>query len=116
MADAIPAHAPTASYECDGCAACCRTRPVLVSEADARREPRIAREGRRLAEHLETPEWVFRLHPLPFQKACCFLGEGDRCAIYASRPTVCREFEPGSPDCQEVRSRVGLPRLEALSR
>ncbi len=116
MADATPVTAEPAAptYECDGCAACCRTRPVLVSEADARREPRIATEGGRLAEHLETPEWVYRLHPLPFHRACCFLGEGDRCTIYASRPTVCREFEPGRPDCQEVRARVGLPRLEPV--
>ncbi len=106
----------TAVYECDLCGACCKTRPVLVSEEDARREPRILHEGRRLAEHLRTPDWVYRLHPLPFHKACCFLGADERCAIYATRPTPCREFEAGTPDCQEVRARVGLPPLEPVRR
>ena len=101
----------TAVWECDLCGACCKTRPVLVSEADAAREPRIRNEGQRLPPHLATPEWVFRLHPLPFHKACCFLGEGERCTVYAKRPGVCREFEAGSPDCQEVRARLGIAPL-----
>lgn len=106
-------HVPV--YECDGCGACCRTRPVLVSEADARREPRIGVEGLRLAEHLATPEWVFRLHPLPFHRGCPFLCDDDRCAIYATRPDACRAFEAGSADCQEVRARLRLPPLAPVS-
>jgi len=46
------------------------------------------------------------------------LGQpGIHCAIYAQRPTPCREFEvwqpDGSvnPDCQRLRARLGLPAL-----
>lgn len=43
--------------------------------------------------------------------------QGIHCAIYASRPSPCREFDPwmpdGSPnpDCQRVRMGIGLPPL-----
>lgn len=35
-------------------------------------------------------------------------GEAFRCAIYADRPTACRELEAGSWNCWFARSRVGL--------
>ncbi len=99
-------------YECDGCGACCRTFPIFVSIGDAEREPRIVSEGRRLPDHLEAPGWAFALFPLPFLAACPFLDGSNRCEIYESRPATCREFAAGSEQCQEARSRGGLPRLE----
>lgn len=49
------------------------------------------------------------------------IGEpGIHCAIYARRPTPCREFpvwlDDGSPnpDCQRIRARFGLPPLAPL--
>lgn len=98
-------------YECDGCAACCRTFPIFVSHEDAARELRIAAEGRLLPLHLAAPQWDYQLFPLPFHQACCFLNEENRCTIYASRPDVCRRFAAGSPQCQEARADAGLPRL-----
>jgi Fe-S-cluster containining protein len=79
-------------YECDGCGACCRTFPIFASEADARREPRIALEGRKLPEALATQEYVYQLYPLPFPEGCSFLDGEDRCTIYDSRPDVCRRL------------------------
>ena len=98
-----PAH-----YECDGCGACCKTWRVLVSAADAEREPRIASESRKLAEHEADDLWQYQLFPLPFHEGCCFLGDDNRCGIYETRPRVCRGFEAGSERCQEARREQGL--------
>jgi uncharacterized protein len=101
----------TASHECDGCGACCRTFPIFAAESDVEREPRIHAEGRRLAPWLATPRWTYQLYPLPFHETCCFLNAENRCTIYATRPDMCRAFAAGSPQCQEARERVGLGRL-----
>ncbi len=101
----------TPVYECDGCGACCRTWPVLVSDEDAAREVRITIEGRTLPEHLGTPYWRYQLFPLPFHESCCFLDDNQRCAIYATRPRVCRDFTAGSDRCQEARRIQGIPPL-----
>ncbi len=99
--------------ECDGCGACCRTFPVFVSEADAEMEPRIRSEGYRLPDHLREDDWAYKLYPLPFHERCSFLGPDSLCTIHPTRPRVCRDFPAGDPQCQEARSRVGLPPLEA---
>ncbi len=99
------------TYECDFCGACCRTRPVFVSEADAVREPRIRSEGSVIPLWMQTPAWVHRLFPLPFHEACCFLDAQNRCTVYSTRPEVCRDFRAGSEACQEVRARQGKPPL-----
>lgn len=96
---------------CDMCGACCRTFPVLVSIGDAEREPRIKEESLRVEEWQRSDGWEFRLHPLPFTRGCAFLAEDDRCCVYETRPSVCRTFEAGSPECEEARRRVGLPPL-----
>lgn len=95
-------------FECDGCGACCRTFPVFASRADAAREPRISAEGQSLPEHLSTPEWTYRLFPLPFLQTCGFLDTENRCTIYATRPDNCRTFAAGSDQCQEARRRTGI--------
>ena len=40
-------------------------------------------------------------------------GEKAICGIYEWRPSPCREFEEGSPACQQARRRHGLPALSA---
>jgi Fe-S-cluster containining protein len=97
--------------ECDSCGACCRTYPIFVSHEDAAREPRIAAEGSRLPESLARDDYIYRLYPLPFLDACCFLDGDNRCTIYASRPDVCGRFAAGSEQCQTSRQRQGLPPL-----
>lgn len=45
-------------------------------------------------------------------KVCDFLrgtpGQRTSCGIYATRPDVCRKFEPGSRRCIAARDRLGL--------
>jgi Fe-S-cluster containining protein len=100
------------NIDCDKCGACCQTFPVLVSEADAVREPRVKECGLELPEFLKRPGWDFKLHPLPFLEGCCFLGENKLCTVYETRPDVCRKFEAGTEECAEARARVGLPPLD----
>lgn len=102
-------------YECDGCGACCGAYLIFASAADAEREPRIADEGRKLADHLATPRWTYQLFPLPFHSSCCFLDDSSRCTIYDRRPDVCREFAAGDHPCQDARRRRGLPPLEPVA-
>jgi Fe-S-cluster containining protein len=97
-------HSPT----CQRCGACCRTFPIFASAADAAREGRIRAEAVELKPWLRTDRWVWQLFPLPFHDRCCFLDASNRCAIYPTRPAVCREFEPGSAPCAEARRRAGV--------
>jgi len=99
------------AFECDGCGACCRAYPIFAAASDAKREPRIAAEGRTLPDHLKTDRWAFQLYPLPFHEACCFLDSSARCTIYSTRPDVCRSFAAGSDQCQAARGRIGLTSL-----
>lgn len=41
------------------------------------------------------------------------IGLATACAVYAVRPEVCRECEPGDDACRMARSRFGLPALPA---
>lgn len=36
------------------------------------------------------------------------IGKRVSCSIYAHRPLVCREFQPGEPGCLMVRKGLGL--------
>ena len=36
------------------------------------------------------------------------LGSRAHCSVYANRPLVCREFQPGSEDCIMVRRKLKL--------
>ena len=102
------------AFECLQCGDCCHTYAIFASVDDAEREPRIKEECIRLKRWLETPEFAYRLYPLPFHNACCFLGENNLCTIYATRPQVCRDFKPGCGDC--VRSREIAARERAGER
>jgi Fe-S-cluster containining protein len=50
------------------------------------------------------------------EQACPFLtnDEGYRCAIYPTRPLVCRHFANGGSACRELRARQGLPVADGL--
>ncbi|HWQ35377.1 MAG TPA: YkgJ family cysteine cluster protein [Blastocatellia bacterium] len=45
------------------------------------------------------------------EKSCPFLATetGYRCAIYPTRPLVCRHFANGGSACRELRKKHGLP-------
>ena len=101
----------------DICAPVGASLPHHVASAnDAARELRIASETQKLAAWLETPRWAYRLHPLPFHEACCFLDADRRCTIYETRPEVCREFAAGSEPCQRARAMMDLPPLSPVDR
>jgi hypothetical protein len=77
--------------DCTRCANCCKTMDIRVSEEDVAR----------IAGHLNmaSAEFVERYAAVDeegnrrfSQKPCPFLGEDDRCTIYAVRPTDCREY------------------------
>ena len=96
---------------CRGCGACCHTFPVFVSNEDAGREPRIKQCGRLLAESIKTEQRTYQLFPLPFLDCCTFLDQEKRCRIYTTRPTVCRNFEVGSDQCNHARLGIGLGKV-----
>jgi Fe-S-cluster containining protein len=105
---------PTDRYECDGCGAYCAYYRIFASRRDAAREPRIVAESLELGGWLETPNWAYRLNPLPFHEACCFLDAEKRCTIYETRPEVCREFAAAGQPCQDARAAKGLPPLAPI--
>jgi Fe-S-cluster containining protein len=41
------------------------------------------------------------------------IGEAVRCTIYADRPQVCRDCQPGDEECQMARARHGFPPIAA---
>jgi len=105
----------TLRYECDCCGACCRG--TLIVEAfylDALREPRILEAdvtGRKPT--LDDLDDECRCVLLAAGLPCRFLGMNGRCVIYPTRPNTCVGFEAGDEQCQEARSQLGLPPLQA---
>ena len=90
--------------ECLRCGVCCRTFAIFASLQDAEREPRIAQETIRVQDGGETPDFAYRMYPLPFHNACCFQNADGLCSIHETRPDVCRRFQPGSPECIQARN------------
>ena len=39
------------------------------------------------------------------------IGVATACTVYAVRPEVCRECQPGDPECHMARAKHGLPAL-----
>lgn len=105
------------TYECDQCGLCCQHLIVEADWADVLREPRIADRCPNPATG-ETPplEQCWILAPAPDADACPFLGEDHACAIHPTRPTACVTFAAGSPRCQQLRARAGLPPLAPAAR
>ncbi|MBC8050450.1 MAG: YkgJ family cysteine cluster protein [Chitinophagales bacterium] len=43
------------------------------------------------------------------------IGERTACAVYAVRPIVCRDCQPGDDACEMARQRYGFPSLATAS-
>jgi Fe-S-cluster containining protein len=105
----------TLRYNCDCCGACCRG--TLIVEAyylDALREPRIldadvTGRKRPLEDLNDEDRCIILAAGLP----CRFLADDGRCTIYPTRPNTCVGFEAGDEQCQEARSQLDLPPLQA---
>jgi len=98
--------------DCVKCGACCflgydvLLSPGEVDYFDAR--PRLQRLTvvHRLSNGME----LRFLKKQPDERCICLEGElgGVCCSIYAERPGLCREFEPGSEDCLAARVKMGI--------
>lgn len=104
----------TPQYECDRCGACCRG--TLIVEAyylDAVREPRLLDAdvtGRR--QTMDELSDETRCILLAANQPCRFRSVEGCCTIYPTRPNTCVGMEAGDEQCQEARSRMGLPPLQ----
>jgi len=99
MTDLVPA-----PFDCQSCGACCSYSaewPRFSVESDA-------------ALDLIPPALVaVDLSGMACENGRCLalagqVGEGTACTIYALRPEVCRECQPGDPECLIARTAHGL--------
>jgi Fe-S-cluster containining protein len=103
-------------FDCLSCGACCRQGSdgrILVPAEDI---VRWRREGRHdVVEGLVPGHFGERAFAARTDGSCIHLGvagAANACAIYDTRGTTCREFEPGSWQCREFRRDAGIdPRL-----
>jgi len=75
---------------CRNCARCCI--PIAFAVEEWERWKHLAQRPYRLieADGEILPEGY--VHPLTADNACVFVMPGKRCAIYAERPDICREY------------------------
>jgi hypothetical protein len=91
------------SFDCISCGACCaysESWPAFIGDRDGEGIPdelidfehgRMLCHGNRCSALVGVP------------------GSKTQCSVYAIRPLVCREFQPGSEDCIMVRRAFDLP-------
>lgn len=100
--------------ECDSCGCCCRFPIISIEWEDIQREPRWrekveprrAMRGDTFADPYEAGAVIACGSKNP-----CPMLDGNLCSIHATKPDVCRGFEPGSELCQEARRYHGLSEL-----
>lgn len=102
-------------FDCFACGACCREGFDVVplsadDDATARAYPSLVatdargdRSLRRVPSEVGERTRCVALIGDPAAAAPCF-----SCAIYADRPSACRDLEIGSEACRFARRRVGL--------
>lgn len=102
---------PDVPYECDRCGACCKAFIVEADLVDVLRDPRILEVPGNLVTLAKLIEDDSRCVLVAACKPCHFLDAGNLCTIYPTRPNACVGFFAGSEQCQEARSRKGVPPL-----
>lgn len=105
------ATAGTRAGPCLSCGACCAFYRVSFYWAEAEHHgidaAALRQVNPRLACMAGTDRQPPRCHAL--QGA---VGRRVACSIYASRPSPCRELQPGEEKCAKARAAHGLPPLE----
>ena len=106
-------------YDCVRCGACCRAEPGYGGGVYVRLDPgdeeRFSPEqARALLETTPSGRRALRLvRDAEGHQVCKALGGrvGERvaCGIYAARPSACRAFAAGTPECRLARVEAGLP-------
>lgn len=96
---------------CLRCGACCHQRPgtILVTAEDIAHWRRTGQD--QLADQLTDGHFGEMAFPIREDGACIHLGtQGapNDCSIHEHRASVCRNFEPGSPQCLEFRRDRGI--------
>lgn len=99
----LPAARP--DWSCQACGACCATsaewpRFSLESEEEIARIP---------AAHVDDAAGRMRSVDDRCTALAGAVGTFTACTVYAVRPLVCRECQPGDPECLMARARWGLP-------
>ena len=82
---------------CDNCnGACCRSVVIQVQDMTVDQRRWAAMRG-----GIDGNRWQIN-------SPCENLRGDGRCGVYADRPAVCRQFEPGSVECMAARKREGF--------
>jgi hypothetical protein len=94
------------SWDCQRCAACCRSYQVQFSQYELRSL------GGNVPDDLTEPASGQRVRmrgtsSKPVQ--CIALSPNLSCSVYPVRPQCCRDLSVGSDFCIEARRRHGLP-------
>lgn len=91
--------------KCKQCGSCCRGYPDDHVELNKR-------DIKRLAKHFgldfDAANTRFNVEGHLAEKPggdCAYLV-GNDCSLYEARPEHCRNFPPGSPECEEARTRA----------
>jgi len=91
------------ALDCLACGACCaysESWPAFIGDGDANGIPQ---------EFIDADEGRMRCHDKRCSALVGEIGKRAHCRVYAHRPLVCREFQPGSDDCVMVRRSFALP-------
>ena len=91
------------TLDCLSCGACCAysdSWPVFIGDGD----------GAGIADELiDFDHGKMLCHGKRCAALVGEIGGRAQCSVYAHRPLVCREFQPGSEDCLMVRRSFKLP-------
>lgn len=103
-----------APFDCKSCGACCAYSGDVVVGLT---EPVPRAYLRSVRGVIGYASWeadtIKRMHQI--DGVCAALkgrvGEACSCKIYTRRPEVCRDFSPGTPDCNEARRAAGMANI-----
>lgn len=104
------------SQHCQTCGACCAAFRVSFYWAETDAHP-LGQVPAHLTRSVN-PHYVCMKGTESKPVKCIALkgevGQQVSCEIYALRSSACREFQAGSPECDEARKRYHLPALDTL--